>query len=129
MTLIQNDIERAFQAARTARAGAVQIGASPLLFAYTKTIIGLAAKHQIPAIYEWREAVEAGGFASYGPVLSEMWRHTALVVGKILKGARPADLPIEQPKKLELVINLKTARALGLTILPSLLLRADQVIE
>ena len=83
MTLIQNDIERAFQAARTARAGAVQIGASPLLFAYTKTIIGLAAKHQIPAIYEWREAVEAGGFASYGPVLSEMWRHTALTVGKI----------------------------------------------
>ncbi len=125
----EGDIESAFQAAKGRRAGAIHILASPLLFAYSKTIVGLAAKHQLPAIYEWREAVQAGGLASYGPTLSEMWRQTALVVGKVLKGAKPADLPIEQPTKFELVINLKTAKALGLTIPQSLLLRADAVIQ
>jgi putative ABC transport system substrate-binding protein len=125
----EGDIESAFQAAKGGRAGAIQILASPLLFAYSKAIIGLAAKHRLPAIYEWREAVEAGGLASYGPSLFEMWRQTALVVGKVLKGAKPADLPIEQPTKFELVINLKTAKALGLTIPQSLLLRADEVIQ
>jgi putative ABC transport system substrate-binding protein len=125
----EGDIKSAFQGAKGRRAEAIQILASPLLFAYSKTIIGLAAKHQLTAIYEWREAVEAGGLASYGPSLSEIWRQTALVVGKVLKGAKPADLPIEQPTKFELIINMKTAKALGLTIPPSLLARADQVIE
>ena len=125
----ENDIEPAFQAAKAGRAGAVQVLASPLLFAYSRSIMRVAARHQIPTIYEWREAVEAGGLVSYGPVLSEMWRQTAAIVGKILNGARPADLPIAQPTRLELVINKKTAQALGLTIPPSLLLRADQVIE
>jgi putative ABC transport system substrate-binding protein len=83
----------------------------------------------LPAIYKWREAVEAGGLASYGPTLSEIWRQTALVVGKVLKGAKPADLPVEQPRKFELIVNLKTAKALGLTIPLLLVQRADQVIE
>ena len=125
----EGDIESAFQAAKGRRAGAIHILASPLLFAYSKTIIGLPAKHQLPAIYEWREAVEAGGLASYGPTLSEIWRQTALVVGKVLKGAKPADLPVEQPRKFELIVNLKTAKALGLTIPLLLVQRADQVIE
>jgi putative ABC transport system substrate-binding protein len=125
----EGDVERAFKAAKSDRAGAIHILASPLLFAYSKTIIGLAAKHRLPAIHEWREAIEAGGLASYGPILSEMWHQTALVVGKVLKGAKPADLPVEQPTNFELVINLKTAKALGLTIPPSLLQRADEVIQ
>src|SRR2546428_3167587 len=123
------DVERAFHAATSGRARASHILSSPFLFAHSKTIIGLAAKHRLPAIYEWREAVEAGGLASYGPSLSEMWRQTALVVGKILNGAKPADLPVEQPTKFELVINLKTAKALGLTIPQSLLVRADEIIQ
>ena len=125
----EGDIERAFQAAKSGRAGATQFLSSPFLFAHTKIIIGLAAQHRLPAIYEWKEAVETGGLASYGPSLFEMWRQTALMVGKVLKGAKPADLPVEQPTKFELVINLKTAKALGLTIPPSLLQRADHVIE
>jgi putative ABC transport system substrate-binding protein len=125
----EGDIERAFQAAKSGRAGAIHVLASPLLFAYTKTVIGLAAKHRLPAIYEWREAVEAGGLASYGASLFEVWRQTALVVGKVLKGAKPADLPVEQPTKFELVINLKTANALGLRIPQSVLQRADEVIQ
>jgi putative tryptophan/tyrosine transport system substrate-binding protein len=125
----EGDIEGAFQAAKGGRAGAIHVLASPRLFAYSKTIVGLAAKHRLPVIYEWREAVEAGGLASYGPILSEMWRQTARVVGKVLNGAKPADLPVEQPTKFELVINLKTAKALGLTIPPSVLARADEVIQ
>jgi ABC-type uncharacterized transport system substrate-binding protein len=125
----QGDIERAFQAAKSGSAGATHILSSPFLFAHTKTIVGLAAKHRLPAIYEWKEAPEAGGLASYGPSLFEMWRQTALMVGKVLNGTRPSDLPVEQPTKFELVINMKTAKALGLTVPPSLLLRADQVIE
>jgi putative tryptophan/tyrosine transport system substrate-binding protein len=125
----EGDIEGAFQAAKGGRAGAIHVLASPRLFAYSKTIVGLAAKHRLPVIYEWREAVEAGGLASYGPILSEMWRQTARVVGKVLNGAKPADLPVEQPTKFELVINLKTAKALGLTIPSSVLARADEVIQ
>jgi putative ABC transport system substrate-binding protein len=125
----EKDIEGAFESVKAGRAGAIHILASPLLFAYTKTIIGLAAKHRLPAIYEWREAVDAGGLVSYGPVLFEMWRQTGIMAGKVLKGAKPADLPIEQPTKFELVINLRTAKALGLTIPQSLLVRADHVIQ
>jgi putative ABC transport system substrate-binding protein len=92
-------------------------------------IIALAAKHRLPAIYGWLVFPEAGGLMSYGPDFQDMARQTAVFVDKILKGASPADLPVEQPTKFELVINLKTAKALGLTIPPLLLQRADQVIE
>jgi putative tryptophan/tyrosine transport system substrate-binding protein len=86
-------------------------------------------KARLPAIYQWREHAGAGGLISYGPSLAAMWQQTGHVIAKILNGAKPGDLPVEQPIKFELVINLKTAKALGLTIPPSLLARADQVIE
>jgi putative tryptophan/tyrosine transport system substrate-binding protein len=91
--------------------------------------VELAAKYRLPALYSHREFVEAGGLMAYGPSFAERFQRAATFVDKILKGAKPADLPVEQPTKFELVINMKTAKALGLTIPPSLLQRADQVIE
>jgi putative ABC transport system substrate-binding protein len=107
--------------------GLIVIG-EPLFFPHRSWIQELAAKHRLPAIYTWRVFADAGGLMSYGPSLPNLWQRAAGYVDRILKGAKPADLPIEQPTKFELVINLKTAKALGLTIPPSLLLRADQVI-
>ena len=98
-------------------------------FLHRRALVDAALKHRLPGIYWAREYVEAGGLMTYGTGLAELRRHTAIYVDKILRGAKPADLPIEQPTKFDLVINLKTARALGLTIPPSLLLRAGQVIE
>jgi putative ABC transport system substrate-binding protein len=124
-----DDLDGAFKIAHKERARALNVLASPLLASYSQRIVALAAKSRLPAIYQWREHAEAGGLMSYGPILLETWRQTGLLVGKVLRGAKPADLPVEQPTKFELVINLKTAKALGLTIPPSVLGRADQVIE
>ena len=123
------DFRRAFEAAKKARAGALNVLASPFLYGHRQTIIDLAAKNRLPAIYQWREMTEAGGLMSYGPTLSELLRLCATVLDRILKGAKPGDLPVEQPRKLELVVNLKTAKALSLKVPPSILLRADEVIQ
>ena len=120
--------DRAFASIVGERAGAVVIGASPFFFRDRKRIIELAAKHRLPAIYEWYEQVMDGGLMAYGPSQSGLVQRVAAYVDRIFKGAKPADLPIEQPTKFDLVINLKTAKALGLTIPPSLLARADEVI-
>jgi len=122
-------IDGAFRAATSARAGALLIIGSSLLFGRARQVTELAATNRLPAMYDVRPYVDAGGLISYGADLDEIWRRAAFFVDKILKGAKPAELPVEQPKKFELVINVKTAKALGLTIPPSLLQRADQVIE
>jgi len=123
------DFESGFQAATRGRAGAVITLDDLLIYTRRTQIVALAAKNRLPAIYGWSRFAEAGGLMSYGPDFRDMYRQAAIFVDKILKGAKPGDLPIEQPAKLELVINLKTAKALGLTIPQSLLQRADQVIE
>ena len=123
------EIDAAFSAAVRERVAAVTIVASALFHAEKQRLVRLAARHRLPAMYENRAFPEAGGLMSYGPDVHEVFRRAATYVDRILKGAKPGDLPVEQPTKFELVINLKTAKALGLTIPPSLLLRADQVIE
>jgi putative ABC transport system substrate-binding protein len=123
------DFESAFATMRKKGAGAVLMMGHPMTFNHATRLAELAAKAKLPAISLYREFVQAGGLMGYGASVSHMYRHAATYVDKILKGAKPADLPIEQPSKFEFVINLKTAKALGLTIPQSLLLRADQVIE
>jgi putative ABC transport system substrate-binding protein len=100
-----------------------------MFFIERRRVIDLADKHRLPSIYVAREFVEPGGLISYGASIADLFRRTATFVDKILKGAKPADLPVEQPTKFELVINLKTAKALGLTIPPALLGRADEIIQ
>ena len=124
-----SDAERAFTAIRRAQAEAVTVLSDPVTVARRLDITEMAARYRVPAIYALREWVEDGGLISYATSLNEQWRRAARYVDKILKGAKPADLPVEQPSKFELVINLKTAKTLGLTIPQTLLLRADQVIE
>jgi putative ABC transport system substrate-binding protein len=123
------DLDRAFSDMTRARAGALTVLPSAMFFSERRRLLDLAAKNRLPAVYPQREFVDAGGLMAYGPNLADLFRRAATYVDKILKGAKPGDLPVEQPTKFELVINLKTAKALGLTIPPSLLLRADQVIE
>ena len=124
------DLDRAFSEMTKARAGALTVFTSQMLIRERRRIVDLATKHRLPAMYSVTEyVVEAGGLMVYGPNVPDLHRRAALYVDKILKGAQPADLPIEQPTKFELLINLKAARAIGLMIPPSVLARADRVVE
>jgi putative ABC transport system substrate-binding protein len=124
-----DELDAAFGAMQRSGADAVIVLMDAIFFSARRQISVLAAGHRLPTMYYTREYAEDGGLISYGPNLVEMTRRSVALVGKVLNGAKPADLPIEQPTKFELVINLKTARALGLTIPPALLARADEVIE
>jgi putative ABC transport system substrate-binding protein len=123
------DLAAAFLGMKKNHDQGVVVTSPAFMFVHRKAVIDLAATHRIPAIYELQIFVEPGGLMSYGVNVSEMQRRAAVYVDKVLKGAKPSELPVEQPETFELVINLKTARTLGLTIPPSLLQRADQVIE
>ncbi len=124
-----NDFDRAFAAMSRERASGLIVLPSQMFLSERRRIVDLAGKNRLPAIYYFREFAEAGGLMSYGPNYPELVRRTATYVAKILKGAKPADLPVEQPTRFDLVINLKAVKALGLTIPPSILVRADQVIQ
>jgi ABC-type uncharacterized transport system substrate-binding protein len=123
------DIENAFRDARKGRADAMLVLASPILESHRTEITDLAAKNRLPAIYHATEFVEAGGLMTYGVSIPDLFRRAATYVDKILKGAKPADLPVEQPTKFEFVINLKAAKQIGLTVPPNVLARADKVIR
>jgi putative ABC transport system substrate-binding protein len=125
----REDLATAFAAMTKEQVGGVTVLPLPLLTTERQRITELALRHRLPSVFQWREHAEAGGLMSYGPNPLDLIRQAARYVDKILKGAKPADLPVEQASTFELVINLKTAKALGLTIPPSLLARADQVIE
>jgi putative ABC transport system substrate-binding protein len=124
-----NQFGGAFEAMAKEHASALLVVADTIYINNRKRLVDLAATSRLPVAYGYKEHVEAGGLISYGPSLSDLWRRAAIFVDKILRGAKPADLPVEQPTKFELVINLKSAKALGLTIPPTMLARADEVIE
>jgi len=126
---LPNDFEKAFQAATKKRAQALMLGGGGFFSSHQKRIVELAAKNRLPGVYPNVQYVEAGGLMTYTEDRSEMFRRAAEYVDKILKGTKPADLPVERPKKFELVINLKTAKQIGLTIPPNVLVRADRVIR
>jgi putative ABC transport system substrate-binding protein len=125
----REDVEGAFRAVRDGQAQALNVLSSPFLASLYREIIDRAAESRLPAIYQWKEHTEAGGLMSYGPNLPAMWAQDGALVAKVLKGAQPSNLPIERPTKFELVINLKTAKALGLTVPQTLIAIADDVIE
>ena len=124
-----NELDSAFDRITSEHPDAVIVFPSVMLYAQRNRIVGLVAKHRLPSVFNNSLAVELGGLMGYGPDIPELVEYTASYVDKILKGAKPGDLPVEQPTKFELVVNVRTAKALGLTFPPSLLLRADQVIE
>jgi putative tryptophan/tyrosine transport system substrate-binding protein len=124
-----DEIDAAFTQFTQQRIGALLVGADPFFSQRPTKFVALASRHAIPAVYAWREFVAKGGLLSYGPSNAGQYRQAARLVAKILDGAKPADLPVEQPTKFELVVNLNTAKTLGLTVPPSILARADEVIE
>jgi len=125
----EQDVSTAIQTAVDTRAGALVVIDDLVISSYQSRILSIAYKYKLPVISQFREFCEAGGLMAYGPNNDEMFRRAAFFIDKILKGAKPADLPVEQPTKFELVINLKTAKALGLTIPQSVLIRADEIIQ
>jgi ABC-type uncharacterized transport system substrate-binding protein len=123
------DFAKVFNAAKSAGAQALNLVPSPFLFTHRALIFDFATKNQLPAMYSTNDFVEAGGLMSYGPDILDNWRRAATYVDKILKGAKPAELPVEQPTKFEFIVNLKAAKKIGLTIPPNVLARADKVIR
>ncbi len=124
-----NGLENAFQTAKQKQVGAIMTGGGRSFFAERKRIVELAGKHRLPAIYSAKEFVDEGGLMSYGADYNDLYRRAAVYVDKILKGAKPADLPVQQATKFEFVINLKAAKQIGLTIPPRVLERANKVIR